>query len=80
MHPVVRRSLLARGYTLIENPDDLTEQQAAILTRHKKSFPSNAIWVAVKIGYRKSFIKGPLDRPYIPATWKLQDEKYGPQK
>ena len=61
MHPVVRRSLLARGYTIIENPDDLTDEQAAVLTRHKKSFPSNAIWVAVKIGWRKAFVKGPAE-------------------
>jgi len=73
--PKKKRRLITRGYTIIENPDDLTEQQASILLRHKKPFPTQDIWVAVRISWRKAFVKGPKSKPYIPAAWKLQEQQ-----
>jgi hypothetical protein len=75
--PRVRASLLQRGYTIIEDPDDLTDEQAAVLMRHKKSFPNNVLWAAMKIGFRRDFIKGPADKPYIPAAWRLEKNRNG---
>ena len=73
----IRKRLIKRGYTILENAADVTDQQASILLRHKKPLPNAFTWAATRTGFKKAYIKGPRDRPYIPASWRLHSGAYG---
>jgi hypothetical protein len=73
LDPELKDKLLARKYRLFRAGSPMDNRLRRKLISRNIPLPRPGEWVAVLKSFRKGYVKGPKDRPYIPSTRKLED-------
>ena len=70
--PKDEKKLLKRGYRIYTNRDRIQNDDFARMLERKVPLIRTGEWVAILVTWVDSFVKGPLDAPYIPAVRKAE--------
>lgn len=77
LDPKLERILVRRGYKIAKPGTPLSAEAYEALMSRDLSPPQASEWVAVLVTWRKGYVKGPADLPYVPSVRRPMAESNG---